>query len=153
MIGSVIEGADAKGKGILYLVIYIIILIVIVVIAYKIYGAINTGASIIGTEIGQQVIESKTGINPDRQDICQEVADSCRAAMTIVPFTHEVVFIISDDIANALNKLMDKKEAKLCSQLFKQKQGFSLGDTLRGRFDIFNSYKDKVSADIFNGLI
>lgn len=128
-----------KGNKTVMLVLGVVIIIVIVMVIYNIYKASKTGAAALGGLVGQQIIMQQTGIQPSRQDVCLQVAQDCRKAMTIDPIFHTVLWTTDEDVVAALNQLTSVPEAKFTSQQFRELAGISLKSVVEGGTMVENS--------------
>lgn len=154
MIKDVLKSKDPVMRYITYAIIIIIIIAVITIIV-KVFKASQTGANTAGDIAGSQMIAAQTGVSPDRQQVCKQVAKDVRAAMTVVVFTNYVWNMNDNAVVLALNRLVTANEAFLASQYFKEDNGFSWAEPIRNDnwYDGKFRSQSKVNPIILNNLV
>lgn len=143
-------GGEGTKKTLQYILIAIVATVVIYVL-YKVYQASQTAGSAAGEIAGSAIIAAKTGIIADRQKVCEQVANDCKSATTFVAFTRYPFWVNDADMVNALNRLVDDKEAVLTCEFFRQKAGTSLLAIINNG-GVFTS-KSYIKPEVLNALI
>ncbi|MBS1579080.1 MAG: hypothetical protein JST29_05520 [Bacteroidetes bacterium] len=154
MIKDVLKSKDPVMRYISYGIV-IIVIIAIITIIVKVFKASQTGANAAGDIAGSQMVAAQTGISPDRQQVCKQVAKDVRSAMTVIVFTNYVWNMNDNAVVLALNRLVTANEALLASQYFKENNGFSWAEPIINDnwYDAKFRSQAKVNPIVLNNLV
>lgn len=131
-------------------VLIAIVATTIIYVLYQVYKASKTAGNAAGEIAGSAIIAAKTGISADRQKVCEQVANDCKAAITFVVFTNYPFWVTDSDLVNALNRLVTANEAVLASEYFRAVAGTSLLSIVNNS-GVFTS-KSYIKPTILNAL-
>lgn len=151
MAASVYKAIAGGGKKTsLQWVIIAVLATVVIYVLYQVYKASKTAGNAAGEIAGSTIIAAKTGVSVDRQLVCKQVATDCKSATTFIVFTTIPFWVTDTDMVNALNRLVERNEAILVCEFFREMAGTSLLSIVNNT-GVFTS-KKYIKEDILNAL-
>lgn len=141
---------SVTGNKTVKIVVIAIVIVIAITILYNVYKASQAAGNAAGEIAGAAIIQAQTGISKDRQSVCEQAANDCKAAITFVLFTKYPFWVNDTNLVNALNRLVTANEAVLTSEYFRQVAGTSLLSIVNNR-GVFTS-KANIKTIVLNAL-
>ena len=133
-------GGIFKNKWVKIVLGVLAIFIIISVVSYLLKAS-KLAAAAAGDIAGGAAIEAATGIKPNRQKVCKQIAIDCESGISRVPIVGTIVWVTDMTLVTALNRIVSDNEASLCSQFFRELTSDSLKSVVEGGFMVESSRK------------